>query len=66
MQHYPLWQRLVFGISFQKAALKMVPKYKLRAPEHAGTEPVQTEEQSGFSSPVCYAHLKGMREGFEE
>ena len=64
MLHLPLFPRLVAGKDFPGKALKLVPLYKLK---QAGEQPASfAEAPLQFSSPVCYAHLKGFREGFEE
>lgn len=64
MLHLPLFPRQVAGKDFPGKALKLVPLYKLK---QANAQPASfAEPSSEFSSPVCYAHLKGFREGFEE
>ena len=65
MLHLPLFPRLVAGKDFPGKALKLVPLYKLK---QVNVQPASFAEAASpqFSSPVCYAHLKGFREGFEE
>ncbi len=66
MQHYLLRQRQCFGKNFREQARKLVPAYKLQASKSTVRKSFIAEGYSDYSSPVCYAHLKGMREGFEE
>lgn len=66
MQHYPLYPRQVLGKAVQKEALKLVPVYKQHAPAQPSKTQVVMEQPQESSSPVCYAHLNGLREGFED
>ncbi|SFH16642.1 hypothetical protein [Pontibacter chinhatensis] len=64
MLHLPLFPRQVAGKALSGKVLKLVPLYKLK---QVNAQPASFAEASPeFSSPVCYAHLKGFREGFEE
>ncbi|WP_018477593.1 hypothetical protein [Pontibacter roseus] len=50
--------------SFPDDARKLVPLYKLRHQTRLQPQ-TRPEGQRESSSPVCYAHLKDLREGFE-
>ncbi|MBW7468420.1 hypothetical protein ABID22_002832 [Pontibacter aydingkolensis] len=59
MQQKLLSPQQFFRKSFREVALGLVPLYKLSKSRKAATT-----RQQEYSSPVCYAHLKDMREGF--
>ena len=65
MQYYLSWPRYTFRKDFQEKALQLLPSYKqtipARPPAAGAPHRLQTAE---FSSPVCYADVKGLREGF--
>ncbi|WP_162426048.1 hypothetical protein [Pontibacter pudoricolor] len=56
----PLFPRVKLSNAFRKEAPKLMPTYKLTY-----TASSKTEKQTDYSSPVCYAHVPGLREGFE-
>lgn len=64
-QLLPLAHRPVLGKTFwEEAHMKLVPLYKLQLP--VVKKVLSTQQVPENSSPVCFAHLKGMREGFED
>ncbi len=71
MQHYLLYPRQVAGKAFREKAQNLLPLYKLQlstaVPGESFPETSSVmEELCEYSSPICYAHMKGFRTGFED
>ena len=66
MPHYPLYPRVKFSSSIQEKAIRLLPLYRRYRLEQPCKNHPEAEQQPQNSSPVCYAHLVGMREGFDD